>query len=92
MNSATVSERISCTLSHEPFPYKDLWDPLQRVFTDFTLDRCLWGTDWTRAIKLLTFKEGVEAFRVTDKLSDSDRAKLMGGTASKVYKWSPGKA
>jgi len=82
----------ACTLSHEPFPYKDIWEPLQQVFTAFTLDRCLWGTDWTRAIKLLTFKEGVEAFRVTDKLSDSDRAKLMGGTASKVYNWSPGKA
>ena len=45
-----------------------------------------------RAIKLLTYAEGVDAFRVTDWLSDSDRAKLMGGTASKVYKWSPAKA
>jgi L-fuconolactonase len=79
----------ACTLSHEPFPYKDLWEPLQRIFTAFTLDRCLWGTDWTRAIKLLTYKEGVEAFRVTEKLTDSDRAKLMGGTASRVYKWAP---
>jgi hypothetical protein len=25
---------------------------------------------------LLTYKEGVEAFRVTDRLSDGDRAKL----------------
>ena len=82
----------ACTLSHEPFPYKDLWEPLGKIFSAFTLDRCLWGTDWTRAVNLLTYKEGVEAFRVTDKLSDSDRAKLMGGTASKVYKWSPGKA
>jgi hypothetical protein len=30
---------------------------------------------------------------MNDKLSDSDKAKLMGGTASKIYKWSPpGKA
>jgi L-fuconolactonase len=82
----------ACTLAHEPFPYKDIWDPLGRIFTAFTLDRCLWGTDWTRAIKLLTYKEGVEAFRVTDGLSDGERAKLMGGTASKIYKWSPTKA
>jgi len=82
----------ACTLAQEAFPYKDIWDPLGRIFSAFTLDRCLWGTDWTRAIKLLTYKEGVEAFRITDRLSDGDRAKLMGGTASKIYKWSPTKA
>ena len=40
----------------------------------------MWGTDWTRAVALLTYEQGVEAFRVTDRLSDSDRAALMGGT------------
>ncbi len=82
----------ACTLSHEPYPYKDIWDPLFRVFDAFSLNRCLWGTDWTRAIKLLTYQQGVDAFRVTDRLSDSDRATLMGGTLSKVYKWAPSKA
>ena len=38
---------------------------------------------------LLTYEQGVEAFRVTDRLSDSDRAALMGGTLQRVYKWSP---
>jgi hypothetical protein len=41
---------------------------------------------------LLTYKQGVEAFRVTDRLSDSDRATLMGETLSRVYNWSPSKA
>ena len=83
----------ACTYSHEKFPYKDIWDPLGRVFDAFGLDRCLWGTDWTRATALLTYKEGVDAFRVTDRLSDSDRAQLMGGTLTKVYGWAPsGKA
>lgn len=83
----------ACTYSHEKFPYKDIWDPLGRVFDAFGLDRCLWGTDWTRATALLTYKEGVDAFRVTDRLSDSDRAQLMGGTLTKVYDWAPsGKA
>ena len=39
----------------------------------------MWGTDWTRAVASLTYQQGVEAFRVTDRLSDSDRAALMGG-------------
>ena len=82
----------ACTLSHQPFPYNDLWDPLERIFDGFGLDRCLWGTDWTRAVELLTYRQGVEAFRVTDRLSDSDRALLMGGTLRRVYDWSPSKA
>ncbi len=82
----------ACTLSHQPFPYKDIWDPLGRIFDAFSFDRCMWGTDWTRAVGLLTYKQGVEAFRVTDRLSDSDRAALMGQTLQKVYGWAPAKA
>jgi predicted TIM-barrel fold metal-dependent hydrolase len=82
----------ACTLSHEPFPYKDLWDALGRVFNAFGFNRCMWGTDWTRAVGLLTYEQGVEAFRVTDRLSDSERAALMGGTLTWVYDWSAAKA
>jgi predicted TIM-barrel fold metal-dependent hydrolase len=81
----------ACTLSHEKFPYKDIWDPLFRIFDTYGLDRCIWGTDWTRAVRLLTYKEGVDAFRVTDRLSDSDRVQLMGGTLQKIYGWAPKK-
>ena len=77
------------TLSHQPFPYQDIWEPLRKIFDAFGLDRCLWGTDWTRAVKLLTYEQGVEAFRVTDQLSDSERSTLMGGTLMKIYNWSP---
>ena len=75
-----VAIKISgaCTLAHEPFPYPDIWEPLGRMFEAFGFERCLWGTDWTRAINVLTYEQGVEAFRVTDTLSDSERAMLMG--------------
>jgi L-fuconolactonase len=79
-------------LSHEPFPYNDIWDPLCRIFDAFGFDRCMWGTDWTRAVALLTYREGVEAFRVTNRLSDSDRALLMGAALARIYNWSPLKA
>jgi predicted TIM-barrel fold metal-dependent hydrolase len=79
----------ACTLSREPFPYNDLWTPLWRIFDAFGLDRCMWGTDWTRAVALLTYAQGVEAFRVTDRLSDAERALLMGGTAQRIYHWTP---
>ena len=88
-----VSIKISGagTLSHQSFPYSDIWEPLDKVFKAFGFDRCMWGTDWTRAVELLNYEQGVEAFRVTDQLSDAERATLMGGSLSKIYKWSPSK-
>ena len=91
-DNITVKISGAGTLSHEPFPYNDLWDPLARIFDAFGFDRCMWGTDWTRAVALLTYEQGVEAFRITDRLSDSDRTALMGETLRRVYKWSPSKA
>ena len=86
-----VAIKISgaCTLSHQPFPYPDIWESLGKVFDAFGFDRCMWGTDWTRAVELLSYEQGVEAFRVTDQLSDSERSALMGGTLAKIYNWSP---
>src|SRR5215472_6683022 len=91
---ANVTVKISgaCTLSHEPFPYRDIWDPLGRIFDGFGFDRCMWGTDWTRAVGMLTYKQGVEAFRVTDRLTDSERGLLMGETLQRVYNWAPSQA
>lgn len=79
----------ACTLSLEPFPYNDIWDPVCRMIDAFGVDRCMWGTDWTRAVKFLTYAQGVDAFRVTDRISESDKVKLMGGTAARIYGWSP---
>ena len=79
----------ACTLSHERFPYNDIWDPLARIFDAFGFDRCMWGTDWTRAIAFLTYKEGVDAFRLTDRLSAAEKTALMGATLGKVYGWKP---
>ena len=38
----------ACTLSHEPYPFNDIWDPVGRIIDAFGIERCLWGTDWTR--------------------------------------------
>jgi predicted TIM-barrel fold metal-dependent hydrolase len=79
----------ACTLSREPYPYNDIWDPVCRMVDAFGIDRCLWGTDWTRAVNFLTFKQGVDAFRATGRISDTDKAKLMGANTARIYGWSP---
>jgi L-fuconolactonase len=86
-----VAIKISgaCTLSHRPFPYDDIWEPLERIFKAFGFERCMWGTDWTRAVELLTYEQGVESFQLTDSISDNERNMLMGGALSKIYNWQP---
>jgi len=81
-----------CTMSRELFPYSDIWDPLARIFDAWGFERCLWGTDWTRTFALVNYEQGVESFRLTNRLNDGERAMLMGGACAKVYGWSPKKA
>ena len=92
LDNVAIKISGACTLSREPYPYKDIWDPVCRMIDAFGIDRCLWGTDWTRAVDLLTFKQAVDAFRATDRISDSDKAKLMGANTARVYGWSPREA
>ena len=55
----------ACTLSREPYPFPDIWDPLARVFDAWGFDRCLWGTDWTRAFAVVNYEQAVEPFLKT---------------------------
>jgi predicted TIM-barrel fold metal-dependent hydrolase len=79
----------ACTLAKEPYPFPDIWDPLARVFDAWGLERCLWGTDWTRAYAVVNYEQAVVPFLETKRLSDSERATLMGGACAKAYGWSP---
>src|SRR5205814_7015142 len=90
--NAVIKVSGACTLSREPYPFPDIWDPLARVFDAWGFDRCLWGTDWTRAFAVVNYEQAVEPFRKTDRLSDTERAMLMGGATAKAYDWSPKKA
>ena len=90
LDNVAIKVSGACTLSHQPFPYNDLWAPLCRVFDAYGFERCMWGTDWTRAVELVTYEQAVDAFRMTDQLSESERSALMGGTLARIYGWRPG--
>ena len=77
----------ACTLSHQSFPYDDIWPSIHQIVEAYGVERCMWGTDWTRAIKLLSYKQGVDTFKLTTAFSDSERAKLMGQNLQRIYKW-----
>jgi L-fuconolactonase len=87
--NVTIKITGACTLSHEAFPYRDVWGPVRRIIDAFGIGRCMWGTDWTRAVELLSYAQGVDAFRAMEGLSDAERSALMGGTLARIYRWSP---
>ena len=90
--NAVIKITGACTLSKEPYPFPDIWDPLARIFDAWGFERCLWGTDWTRTFAVVHYEQAVEPFLKTDRLSDTERAMLMGGACAKAYGWSPKKA
>ena len=77
-----------CTLSRQAFPFSDIWDPLEEVFARFSLERCMWGTDWTRAVNFISYRESVDCFLNSSPLSLSEKAQLMGNTLDNIYGWS----
>ena len=89
--NAVIKVSGACTLSKKPYPFDDIWDPLARIFDAWGIDRCLWGTDWTRANAVVNYEQAVRPFVETDRLTESERAMLMGGSCAKVYKWAPRK-
>jgi predicted TIM-barrel fold metal-dependent hydrolase len=89
--NAVIKISGACTLSKEPYPYPDIWDPLARIFDAWGFDRCLWGTDWTRAFAVVDYEQAVTPFRETERLSEAERAMLMGGACARAYRWEPGR-
>jgi predicted TIM-barrel fold metal-dependent hydrolase len=87
--NAVIKVSGACTLAREAYPFPDIWEPLLRVFDVWGFERCLWGTDWTRAYAVVNYEQAVEPFRLTDLLSDSEREMLMGGACAKAYNWEP---
>ena len=87
--NAVIKVSGACTLAKEPYPFPDIWDPLARVFDAWGFERCLWGTDWTRAFAVVNYEQAVKPFFETKRLTDSERAMLMGGACAKAYGWSP---
>jgi L-fuconolactonase len=87
--NAVIKISGACALSKEPYPFNDIWGPLARIFDAWGFERCLWGTDWTRAFAVVNYEQAVEPFRRTERLNDSERAMLMDGACGNAYGWTP---
>ena len=59
--NAVIKVSGACTLSREPYPFPDIWDPLARVFDAWGFERCLWGTGLDARVRRRQLRAGRRA-------------------------------
>ena len=90
-------------LSRQSYPYTDIWGPVERVLETFGLERVAWASDISRIRGKTawqdplpssseyrgrhTYMESLAFWRYTDRLSASDKAKVLGQTARRLLNW-----
>jgi predicted TIM-barrel fold metal-dependent hydrolase len=75
--------------SSEPYPFRNLNEPLRRVIEAFGPKRCFWGTDLSRMLAHCSYREGVSHF--TEELafvSADDLDWIMGRGLRECLHWS----
>ena len=74
-------------LSREPWPWNDLWPHYARLIDAFGIERLIWGSDITRVAELMSYADALGYVKHTERLSASDKAKLLGGNLRRILDW-----
>jgi predicted TIM-barrel fold metal-dependent hydrolase len=85
-----VSVKVSALpcFSSEPYPFRNLNEPLRRVIEAFGARRCFWGTDLSRMLEHCTYRQGVTHFtEALDFLSADDLDWIMGRGLRECLRW-----
>ena len=84
--SIKMSNLVNSSL--EPYPFRDLDDPLKRVFDAYGPQRCHWGTDLTNNMARATYSQRIAHFtEVLKFMSESDKDWVMGRSIREKLKW-----
>jgi predicted TIM-barrel fold metal-dependent hydrolase len=88
------------TLSKQPYPHLDVWPYALQMVEAFTPDRLMWGSDFTRMRMgpgtiepgpretwATLYSDSVGFVRDTDKLSASDKEKILGASLRRILRW-----
>jgi predicted TIM-barrel fold metal-dependent hydrolase len=85
---------VKCTnapsLSHEGYPFADLWPHLHAVLAAFGPERTMWGSDITMHLGDVTYAQAVDYVRQSDQLSESEKALVLGRTLRRILRWPGG--
>ncbi|HLJ91643.1 MAG TPA: amidohydrolase family protein [Gemmataceae bacterium] len=73
-------------LSKQPYPYRDTFDQVKRLYDAFGPQRLMWGTDWPVVERSCGYAKAVALYR--DEIpffTAEDRRWILGGTALKLW-------
>ena len=85
-----VSDKVSALpcYSTEPYPFRNLHEPLERIIQGFGVRRAFWGSDLSRLLQHCTYPQAVTMFtEELDFLSASDLEWIMGRGLSELVDW-----
>lgn len=76
--------------STEPYPFRNLDQPVRRVIEAFGAERCFWGSDITRVPKTCSYRQVVTQFtEELNFLSSRDLELIMGKALATCLNWFP---
>lgn len=76
-------------LSHQAYPFRDIWEPIRQVLGAFGAERLAWGSDYTRASGLHSYHDAARYLEEIDGIPEGDLQLIMGGTISERLNWHP---
>ncbi len=85
-----VSVKVSAApcYSSEPYPFRNLHEPLRRIIQGFGARRTFWGSDVSRVLAHCTYRQAVTMFtEELDFLSKSDLEWVMGRGILELLDW-----
>jgi predicted TIM-barrel fold metal-dependent hydrolase len=75
-------------LSHQAFPFRDIWPDIHRIVDAFSPQRVMWGSDFTRTSALHNYWDGTHY--LSEVGFDTETLEwLYGRTLRTVLKWDP---
>lgn len=70
----------------EQYPFPAAQERVREVYDRFGPDRLMWGSNYPLTTRVCTYEEAVDLVRAEcGFLADDDRAKVLGGTAARVF-------
>jgi L-fuconolactonase len=90
-NACVKVSALPCFTS-EPYPFRNLSEPLRRVIEAFGPRRSFWGSDLSRMLEHCSYRQGVTHFtEELDFLSAEDLDWIMGRGLRECLRWEVGK-
>ena len=86
-----VYVKISHTwsLSKEPYPHRDTWDQVKKLYDVYGPQRLMWGTDWPGVEESSSYAKALQLVRdEMDFLSEDDKRWILGKTVEELWPFS----